>query len=250
MSGDGFDDLRKFAWEVVKSNRPKVNLSADYVNAVPRDVPWEQLSAPADTIEAHVPPRGSWCRRSRHRRRRRRAGRLRGSVGGGRGDGGIAALRSEELVDCVRGGQTRDTCGGRPRPTLCGAERGAAPSPSGILSGPKALGGHVVGMGLQGSASAGDTSAAPTAPNHHRCAQVGGAAYWSRSTGHWRGRPRRRPGRRPRWPACQARAAPPGAGPGAVRRTPRRARRGFAAVPPPAVLQSCPSRPRGGHEVA
>jgi hypothetical protein len=29
MSDDGFDNLGKFAWEVVKSNRPKVNVSAD-----------------------------------------------------------------------------------------------------------------------------------------------------------------------------------------------------------------------------
>ncbi len=49
MGDEGFVNLGKFAWEVVKDNRPKVNLSADYVNAVPKDVPWDQLSAPVGT---------------------------------------------------------------------------------------------------------------------------------------------------------------------------------------------------------
>jgi len=45
----GFDNLGKFAWEVVKANRPKVNVSADYVNAIPKGAEWNDLTAPAGT---------------------------------------------------------------------------------------------------------------------------------------------------------------------------------------------------------
>jgi hypothetical protein len=44
-----FDNLGKFAWEVVTSNRPKVNATADFVNAIPKGVEWADLSAPAGT---------------------------------------------------------------------------------------------------------------------------------------------------------------------------------------------------------
>src|SRR4051794_24807899 len=44
-----FENLGKYAWEVVKANRPKVNTEVDYVNAIPKGAAWADLSAPADT---------------------------------------------------------------------------------------------------------------------------------------------------------------------------------------------------------
>lgn len=41
-----FTALGKFAWDVVTSNRPKVNLTADYIAAIPKDAAWADLSPP------------------------------------------------------------------------------------------------------------------------------------------------------------------------------------------------------------
>ncbi len=35
----------KLAWEIIKDNRPVVGTSGSFANAIPKDVPWEQLSA-------------------------------------------------------------------------------------------------------------------------------------------------------------------------------------------------------------
>ncbi len=43
---DEFTALGKFAWDVVTSNRPKVNVSADYIAAIPKGAEWNELSAP------------------------------------------------------------------------------------------------------------------------------------------------------------------------------------------------------------
>ncbi|GAA0805755.1 hypothetical protein [Spirilliplanes yamanashiensis] len=52
MSGEGgdkFTNWGKFAWDILKDNRPAVNTEADYVNAVPANASWADLSAPHGT---------------------------------------------------------------------------------------------------------------------------------------------------------------------------------------------------------
>lgn len=44
-----FLNTGKFAWEVIKENRPVVNASVDYVNAIPLGTTWEDLDAAKGT---------------------------------------------------------------------------------------------------------------------------------------------------------------------------------------------------------
>ena len=44
-----FLNTGKFAWEVIQANRPVVNESADYVNAIPLNAKWEDMSPPVGT---------------------------------------------------------------------------------------------------------------------------------------------------------------------------------------------------------
>ncbi|MGE0138373.1 MAG: hypothetical protein AB7L17_15280 [Ilumatobacteraceae bacterium] len=44
-----FLNTGKFAWEIVQANRPVVNVTSDYVNAIPEGARWEDLSPPAGT---------------------------------------------------------------------------------------------------------------------------------------------------------------------------------------------------------